>query len=493
MVTDTSTITVIGLGPGLPGHLTVEAKARLEAAAASGTLVLRTRVHPTVAAIEWLASAPSFDHVYEAAADFDEVYETIVADLLVRATRGPVTYAVPGHPTIGEATVSRLRSRTTAANIAIEIVPGVSFIDVIAPLVDADLGDGTRIADALDLGRVDPTVPLLVCQVHSRRVAAGLKLDLARHYPDEHSVTLIRAAGIPGEARVSTIPLWELDRRDDVDHLTSVWVPALPILEAVREPASLLEVMARLRAPTGCPWDREQTHASLRRFLLEETYETLEALDSGDTLSLEEELGDLLLQIVFHAQIGAEGGAFDFGDVVAAITSKMIRRHPHVFGEVSATTTDEVLANWEATKRAERESETAANGRPKSMLDGVPKALPALAQSQAVQERAARVGFDWPSVQGVLEKLVEEAREVAEAPPEGLADELGDVLFVTVNLARHLGVDAEEALRGATAKFRRRFGHVERAVAERGLEWAALDIPFLDALWNEAKVATDPR
>ena len=486
------TITVVGLGPGLPGHLTVDAKARLESAAANGTVILRTRIHPTVDAIAWLQSAPSFDHVYEEAADFDAVYESIVANLLDRATHGPVTYAVPGHPTIGESTVSRLRVQAKAAGVHIEIVPGVSFVDVIAPLVDVDLGDGARIADALALGRIDPTVPLLVCQVHSRRVAAGLKLDLARHYPDEHPVTVIRAAGVPGEAHVSTIPLWELDRRDDVDHLTSVWVPAIPILEATREPAALLAVMAQLRGPDGCPWDREQTHASLRRFLLEETYEALEALDSGDVFALEEELGDLLLQIAFHAQIGAEAGTFDFGDVVAAITSKMIRRHPHVFGDTAATTTDDVLANWEATKRAEREARAAADGHRASMLDGVPKALPALAQSQAVQERAARVGFDWPTVQGVLEKLVEEAREVAEAPPDGLADELGDVLFVTVNLARHLGVDAEEALRGATAKFRRRFGHVEQAVADRGLEWASLDLPFLDTLWNEAKAATDP-
>jgi tetrapyrrole methylase family protein/MazG family protein len=485
-------ITVIGLGPGMPGHLTVDAKARLEDAASKNALVLRTRIHPTVSAIDWLRDAPSFDHIYDGATDFESVYESIVAELIERAGRGPVTYAVPGHPTIGESTVSRLRARAMTAGFTLDIVPGVSFVDVIAPLVDVDLGDGVRIADALALGQIDPTVPLLICQVHSRRVAASVKLELARHYPDEHPITVIRAAGVPGEARVSTVPLWQLDRRDDVNHLTSLWVPALSVLEATREPAALLEVMSRLRSPDGCPWDREQTHASLRRFLLEETYEALEALDSGDVFALEEELGDLLLQIVFHAQIGAEEGTFTFSDVVAAITGKMIRRHPHVFGEASVTTTDQVLANWEATKQIEREARTHADSPRRSMLDGVPKTLPALAQSQAVQERAARVGFDWPDVQGVLEKLVEEAREVAEAPPDAIGDELGDVLFVTVNLARHLGVDAEEALRGATAKFRRRFGHVEQAVADRGLQWASLDLPFLDTLWNEAKVATDP-
>ena len=486
------TITVVGLGPGMPGHLTIDARAHLQAAAAAGSLVLRTRIHPTVGAIDWLRDTPSYDHVYDLGNSFDSVYDAIVADLLQRAASGPVTYGVPGHPTIGEATVARLRTQARSSDIVVDVVPGVSFIDVIAPLIDTDLGDGARIADALALGRIDPTVPLLVCQVHSHRVAAGLKVELGRHYPDDHVVTIIRAAGVTHEAQVSSVPLWQLDRRGDVDHLTSVWVPPLPILQATREPSSLIEVMARLRAPDGCPWDREQTHESLRRFLLEETYEALEALDSGDAFALEEELGDLLLQIVFHAQIGAENGMFDFGDVVAAITGKMIRRHPHVFGGASAKTSDEVLANWEATKRAEREARVEPDGLPLSMLDGVPRALPALAQSQAVQERAARVGFDWPTVDGVLEKLVEEAREVAEAAPESRADELGDILFVTVNLARHLGVDAEEALRGATTKFRRRFGHVERAVADQGLEWGSLELDVLDGLWNEAKAATDP-
>lgn len=491
MVSEPGTLTVVGLGPGDPGLLTIAAKSQLERASADGTLVLRTRIHPTVDAIEWLRSAPSFDDVYEAKSSFDDIYDTIVADLIARARGGPVTYAVPGHPTIGESTVARLRLQAERSGLRVEIIHGISFIDAIAPVVDADIADGVRIADALALGRIDPTVPLVVCQVHSRRVAAGLKLELGRHYPDEHLITVVRAAGGAGREASLRIPLWELDRHDHVDHLTSVWVPALPVLEAQREPAALLEVMARLRAPDGCPWDREQTHASLARFLLEETYEALDALDSGDVFALEEELGDLLLQIVFHAQIGREQGTFEFGDVVAAITSKMIRRHPHVFGDVTATTTDEVLANWEATKQQERQAKASKQSGRASMLDGVPKALPALAQSQAVQERAARVGFDWPTVQGVLDKLVEEARELAEARPEGLADELGDVLFVTVNLARHLGVDAEEALRGATAKFRRRFGYVEQTVSDRKLNWGALDMPFLDTLWAEAKAATD--
>src|SRR5919202_2931201 len=200
--------------------------------------------------------------------------------------------------------------------------------------------------------------------------------------------------------------------------------------------------MARLRAPApdGCPWDREQTHESLRRYLLEETYEALEALDSGDPAALEEELGDLLLQIVFHAQIADEAGEYDLGDVVAGICSKMIRRHPHVFGADRAKDAAAVLRNWEALKRAERAGKDQAH---KSMLDGVPRAMPALAYSQAVQARAARVGFDWPDVQGVLDKVAEEAREVAQSASEAeRQEEFGDLLFVLVRLADRLGVNA---------------------------------------------------
>ena len=283
------------------------------------------------------AGRPSLDHLYEQGADFGAVYERIAGAVLEAAQALPegaeLVYAVPGHPALGEATVPRLRTLARAAGKALRLVPGLSFVDSVAAVLEEDLGEGLRVADALALGRLDPTVPLLVCQVYSRRVASGVKLALGKHYPDEHPVVLIRAAGVPGQERVSRRPLYEIDRDDLADHLTSLWVPPLAPLEALREPQTLQEVMARLRAPDGCPWDREQTHASLRKYLLEETYETLEALDAGDVAALEEELGDLLLQIVFHAQVADEAGEFDLGDVVAGIVAKLIRRHPHVFGD----------------------------------------------------------------------------------------------------------------------------------------------------------------
>ncbi|MBI3972015.1 MAG: nucleoside triphosphate pyrophosphohydrolase, partial [Chloroflexi bacterium] len=302
---------------------------------------------------------------------------------------------------------------------------------------------------------------------------------------DTHPVTVVRAAGVPGHEHVEHRALYEIDRDESVDHLTSVWVPPLAPLEALHEPQTLVEIMARLRAPDGCPWDREQTHESLRRYLLEETYEALEAVDAGDVAALEEELGDLLLQIVFHAQIAGESGSFDFGDVVAGIAAKLIRRHPHVFGDESAHDADAVLRNWEALKRAEREGKAQPE---RSMLDGVPQAMPALAYAQAVQARAARVGFDWPDVAGVLDKVAEEARELATAASAAERfEEFGDLLFVLARLASWLGVDAEDALRAANQKFRTRFAAMETTARAEGKALEQYDAAGLDRLWNAAK------
>jgi MazG family protein len=247
----------------------------------------------------------------------------------------------------------------------------------------------------------------------------------------------------------------------------------------------------RLRAPDGCPWDREQTHETLRNHLLEEAYEVYDALDAGATPALAGELGDLWLQVVLHAQLAAEAGVFDLTDVQAAIASKIVRRHPHVFGEAEARTASDVNRQWERIKAAEREGE-ADGAATKGALDGISASLPALAASQEMQERAANIGYDWPSIDGVLDKVVEETEELREAAEEGAdprawAEELGDLLFVLVNVARKRGIEAEAALRAANAKFRRRFGRVESMAAERGVALRELDFAALDELWDAAK------
>jgi MazG family protein len=253
-------------------------------------------------------------------------------------------------------------------------------------------------------------------------------------------------------------------------------------------------ILDRLRQSDGCPWDREQTHTSLRKHLLEEAYEVYDALEAGATPALAAELGDLWLQIVLHAQLAAEAGVFDLADVQAAIATKIIRRHPHVFGDAVARTASDVNRQWERIKADERAaaadaaSESGEVDGAKSALDGISPSMPALAASQEMQERAANLGYDWPSIDGVLDKVAEEADELRRAASDAeRAEELGDLLFVLVNVARRRGIEAEAAVRAANAKFKRRFASVERGAAAKGVALRDLDFAALDALWDAAK------
>ena len=255
----------------------------------------------------------------------------------------------------------------------------------------------------------------------------------------------------------------------------------MSLSEDVGQFATLVSIIARLRAPDGCPWDRKQTHTSLRENLLEECYEALEALDEGDSGKLCDELGDLLMQVVLHAQIATEAGEFGLGDVLSSINNKLIHRHPHIFGSAKVKDADEVRRNWEALKQEEREAGT-------SILDSVPKQMPALGYSQEIQRRVAQVGFDWKDIDGIIDKLAEEVSEFKQSESqEQRAQEFGDLLFTLVNIARRLGVDLEAALRETNRKFYRRFSYMEEVCRQRGLNFAELSFDEQNALWDEAK------
>ena len=243
---------------------------------------------------------------------------------------------------------------------------------------------------------------------------------------------------------------------------------------------TLVKIIAQLRAPDGCPWDREQTHASLREFLLQESYEVLEALDAGDSKKLSGELGDLLLQIVLHAQIASEASEFKLGDIMSGINNKLIHRHPHVFGSAKAADAAEVAHNWEALKQEER-------GDKSSLLESVPGAMPALSYSKEIQRRVAEAGFDWPDIEGVIDKLAEEVGEFKKSSGEQKTEEFGDLLFTLVNFARRQGIDSESALREANQKFYRRFSYMEDLCRQRGLTFSGLSFDEQNALWEEAK------
>ncbi len=310
---------------------------------------------------------------------------------------------------------------------------------------------------------------------------------LGRLYPPAHAVARLGAAAESGSTTVGELVAADLET-------PLYFAPVSPEL-AVAGPWAMPYISHRLRQPDGCPWDREQTHASLRKHLLEETYEVYDALDAGATPELAEELGDLLLQIVLHAQLAAEAGVFDLTDVEAAIARKIVRRHPHVFGDAVAKTAADVSRQWERIKGEERSearerADAGADGAipPKSALDGISTSMPALAAGQEMQERAAALGYDWPDVAGVLAKVAEELAELEEATtPAARQEEFGDLLLVVTNVGRKLGIESEAALRAANTKFRERFRRVERMVAERAVAMRDLDFGTLDELWDAAK------
>jgi len=307
---------------------------------------------------------------------------------------------------------------------------------------------------------------------------------IRRLYPPEHPV------GMFGAADGTTVATLTPDRLATAIYLR----PVAPEL-ALAGPWAMPWISARLREPDGCPWDREQTHESLRKHLLEEAYEVYDALAAGATPELAGELGDLWLQVVLHAQLAAEAGVFDLADVQAAIASKIVRRHPHVFGDAEARTASDVNRQWERIKADERAAAADEGGAaPKSALEGISPSMPALAASQEMQERAANLGYDWPTIDGVLDKVAEEAEELRQAATDAeRSEEFGDLLFVLVNVARRRGIEAEAAVRSANDKFRRRFASVERAAAAQGVALRDLDFAALDALWDAAKAEETTR
>lgn len=477
-----SSITIVGLGPGHGRYLTREAWDLLTNAAA---LYLRTERHPAVADLPPNLTYRSFDAVYDTAVSFADVYDQIVTALLAAAAQEAILYAVPGHPFVGESTVVRLAAAAAAAGVPVRIVAGLSFVEPTLTAVAVDALDGLQIFDAIEMAQahfppVSPDTPLLLGQVYSRMLASELKLVLTAVYPDEHPVKLVHAAGTDAQ-RVEALPLYAIDRSPHINHLTSLFVPPLPDASSFM---ALAETVAHLRSPEGCPWDQEQTPQSLRAGFLEEVAEVLDALDREDAAGLCEELGDVLYHLLMQVQMAAETDDFKLSDVIAGVEAKLKRRHPHVWGDWQVSGSDHVVRNWELLKKQEK------GGKPASLLGNVPLALPALAQAQKIQNKVRQVGFDWPDIAGVYAKLGEELAELqSAATPAEQAAELGDLLFVVVNIAKWLHVDAESALREANLRFTRRFQAVERLAALRDLNLAEMELAALDALWEEAKAS----
>jgi tetrapyrrole methylase family protein/MazG family protein len=467
-------VTIVGLGPGDPNLLTIEAR---------GVLAAAPEIHTPKARHPALAVLPPSTAVIAVEAPSAALVQELLA--LGRRPQG-VVYAVPGHPLVGDAAAAALIDACRREGLPCRVVAGVSLLETACEALGIDaVAAGVQLVDPLD-PHPDPGRPALLAPLPGAAHLPTLRDALLALYPPDHAAVIVSTAASPPMRR--ELPLAALADAAPPDEparlpdgQACLYLPALPPERNLRTFDGLEAIVHRLRAPGGCPWDRAQTHESLKRFLLEEAYETLAALDEGDPAKLREELGDLLLQVLLHTEIASESEEFRLADVVESIGRKLIRRHPHVFGDVRVETPEQVVDNWEAIKRDER-----AGDRP--LLADVPAAMPALAHSQALQSRASSVGFQWPDVERVLEKLVEELEELSKVEDAAeRRDEMGDVLFVLTSVAQRLGVDAEEALRLAARKFRERFTRMEALAQERGRDLMQLSLSEMEALWQEAK------
>ena len=488
-------VVVVGLGPAGVDLLLPVARTEIERVQYR---FARTGRHPAIAELEAEGLAfTTFDAAYETAADFEALYPSISAAVVAAAhEHGEVVYAVPGNPGIAERTVGLLRGAATDG-LAVVVVPGLSFVDLAFTRLGRDPMAGIHILDAHDFvpSAAGRSGPMLIGHCINTLVMSDLKVALLDALAPTTPVVVLQRLGLPDES-VLEIPLVDLDRVVVPDHLTSVFVDAGEYTIA-GDVERLVALARRLRGPGGCPWDAEQNHHSLTRYLLEEAYETVEVLEllpgvapEGDVdfdayERVEDELGDLLFQVVFHSILAAEAGAFDLGDVATAVHDKLVRRHPHVFGDVEAATANDVLANWEQIKKSERSST--------SLVDGISRGLPSLLYAHKLYRKAASVGLDPdPETDGFVAMTNALAALRTVADPVQAEQALGDLLAGAVVVARSQGVDGESSLRGWAGRFRDRFVRMEQQAAAEGIELTAATADRAHDFWARSAPDSHP-
>ncbi len=478
-------IRVVGLGYADEALLPVEI---LQILKSGQPLWLRTEKHPVVS---WMREKgiqfQTFDDHYEEQTDFASVYDQIVASLFQLAKKeSTLIYAVPGHPMVAERTVKLLLEQSEQEGVKVEIVGGTSFLDGLFSRLRFDPIEGFSLLDGTNLNRqqLNPHVHQIIGQVYSRLVASDVKLTLMEVYPVDTPITIATSIGIPHLEKITTLPLHQLDHEEIFTDFTSLYIPPhRDPLDLPRRFETLVYLFERLRSPEGCPWDRKQTHKSLRPYLIEETYEFVDAVTDDDVEAMEDELGDVLLQVMLHAQIAKESESFDIYDVIENLANKMIRRHPHVFGDQQVDTAQKVVQNWEAIKSREKSQQKRT-----SLLEGIPQGLPALTLAYKLQKKSATVGFDWERKEDLGAKMMEELLELFQAETKTeVTEEMGDLLFVVANLARVFEVEPESALRDACRKFRRRFEYIEKKAKEIGKNVQSVTVDQMNQWWNEAK------
>ena len=479
-------IYVIGLGPGSIDALTMGAIKRINSGDKN---FLRTEKHPTVEYFK-ASNIPysSFDYIYDSEEDFKGVYENIVEQLIIESNKGEtINYFVPGNPFVAEKTVEILLGK----ELDIEIVSGMSFIEPMIELVQRDPINGLKIVDGATFNSlmVDINVDMIITQVYNSRILSEVKIILSEIYGDDHKIWFVDGAGIEGMEKKQLLSIYELDRIHEISSLTSIYVNKIEENnKKTFDFNDIMGIMKLLRSEDGCPWDLKQTHESLRQCVIEEAYELVDAIDAGDVEDIIEELGDVLLQVIFHSQIAYDEGKFNPIEVTTSLANKLIYRHPHIFLEETVENSEEVVYNWDELKYAERRL-TSFTDRLKDI-----SSLPALMKSYKIQEKAATIGFDWDDITGHLDKIMEEYNEVIEAMQQfgggdvRVEEEIGDLLFAVVNLSRFMDVNPEVALNKTINKFIYRFEFMEQKSKEQGTSLDKMTLEEMDGLWNLAKL-----
>lgn len=472
-------IEVIGLGAGDIDQLPLGIYKKIKQ---TTNLFVRTMDHPVIKGLEKEGIMfHSFDAYYEEEEQFEDVYINIVNTLLTEAEENEVIYAVPGHPMLAEYTVQLLLAQ---AKVEVNILGGHSYLDALFTTLQIDPIEGFQFVDGTSFKRSELNYRqhLIFCQVYDAMIASHIKLTLLEDLPANYMVKVVIGAG-SSEEKIMTVPLKELDHSLEVNNLMTIYVPPAPKKLLHHTFAALREVIATLRGPEGCEWDKRQTHESLRPYAIEEVFELIDAIDAEDDEGMIEELGDVLLQVMLHSQIGEDVNYFSIDDVILGITNKMIHRHPHVFND--ADSVEGPLKSWDELKNEEKDSEI------ESVLENISESLPSLTKAYQLQANAAKVGFDWDDVNDMWLKLEEELAEVSVAIKQqnktDIEAELGDVIFVLANISRYYNIDPEIALNRTNKKFLSRFQHIEQRLLEQGKDITKTTLEEMDRYWDEAK------
>ena len=478
-------INIVGLGPGDESLISQGA---LDIIKSSSRIYLRTEKHPTVDKLKESIKYTNLDYFYENEENFENVYKEIAEFIIEKSNEGDLVYAVPGHPRVAERTVSQIEEIAKIKGIEVEVIASMSFVDAMFNYLAIDPADGFKLIDAFEIENsyIDTNTSMIITQVYDHFIASNVKLRLMECYDYDQEVCIVNGAGVKTLESKKYVPLHELDRPENLfNYLTSVYIPksSNKMYNTVHD---LEEIMSKLRGDNGCDWDKKQDHNTLKKYIIEEAYELCQAIENDDIDEMIEELGDVLLQVIFHCQIGKETGFFDLSEVVNGVCNKLIYRHPHVFKNIDIDVNN-FEKTWEDLKKEEKGESTVTEG-----LSRIPNHLPALIKAEKIQKKAALVGFDWDNIGDVHKKIEEEYKELLDECKEGnikyIKEELGDLLFSIVNLARFLKIDPEEALNLTNNKFIKRFKFIEDSAINSNKNLEEMTLEEMDKLWNMSKL-----